>query len=314
MRLARPLPASQNPARLSLILKAHWNDAAERPLVWITGAGGFIGRHLVASAGEFAPHWRVRALGRPHFDLLDFTAVEAEFLRDRPQLIIHCAALSSVAEAKANPALAQRLNVEATRLLAGLADGGTLVFFSTDLVFDGRQGNYRETDAVNPLHFYGETKATAEQVVLGHPRHLVLRTSINGGGSPTGNRSFNEQLRVALQNGPGMTLFTDEFRSPIPVRVTVRALWDLVAKNCAGLFHVAGAEKLSRWQIGQLLIRRWPELHSKADAIKAGSARDFPGPPRALDTSLAVAKVQSVLSVPLPGLPDWLAANPHEPF
>ncbi len=289
-------------------------ELPDRPLVWITGAGGFIGGHLVETAGHFAPRWRVRALSRPQFDLLDFAAVEAEFRRDRPKLIIHCAAISSVAEAKVNHVLAQRVNVESTRFLAGLAGNDSFVYFSTDLVFDGRRGNYQETDPVNPLHFYGESKAAAEQGVLGHPRHLVLRTSINGGHSKTGDRSFNEQLHIALQKGSEMTLFTDEFRSPIPVRVTIRVLWELVDKNCAGLFHVAGAEKLSRWQIGQLLLRRWPELFSKSDAIKAGSARDFPGPTRALDTSLDVSKAQSVLSAPLPGLTEWLAANPHEPF
>lgn len=285
-----------------------------KPLAWITGASGLIGRHLVQTAAQLAPQWRVRALGRPQFNLLDFAAVEAEFLRDRPQLIVHCAAVSSVAEAKADPALARRLNVDTTRLLAGLIADGSFVFFSTDLVFDGTQGDYRETDLVKPMHVYGETKAAAEQIVLGNPRHLVLRTSITGGISAAGNRSFNEQLRHALQESRGMTLFTDEFRSPIPAVVTIRALWDLVDKKCGGLYHVAGAEKLSRWQIGQLLIQRWPELQGKVNDIKAGLAKDFPGPPRALDTSMNISKVQAVLSVPLPGLSAWLAANPHEPF
>jgi len=114
-----------------------------------------------------------------------------------------------------------------------------------------------------------------------------------------------------LQAGPGMTLFTDEFRCPLPAVETARAVWELADKNCAGLFHVAGAERLSRWQIGQLFVKRWPELNTK---IKPGSARDFPGPRRALDTSLDISKIQKVLSKPLPGLGAWLAANPDESF
>jgi len=85
----------------------------------------------------------------------------------------------------------------------------------------------------------------------------------------------------------------------------------LVNKSCAGIYHVAGAEKLSRWQIGQLLVQRWRELKSK---IEPGSAKDFSGPPRALDTSLNISKVQKFFSKPLPGLTEWLAANPDEPF
>jgi dTDP-4-dehydrorhamnose reductase len=281
-------------------------------LVWITGAQGLLGNYLLQTAPRSAAHYRVRPLTRADCDLLDFAAVEREFKKDRPQTIIHCAAITVVADAWKNPDLAWRVNCEVTRFLAGLAVENQFVFFSTDLVFDGKKGNYVETDPVNPLTRYGETKAAAEQIVLQNPRHLVVRTSLNGGISPSGNRAFNEQLRAALQAaGQGMTLFTDEFRCPVPAIVTARAVWELARKNCEGLYHVAGAEKLSRWQIGQLLVPRWPEVKNK---IQSGSARDFAGPPRALDTSFDITKSQKVLSTPLPGLTAWLAANPAEPF
>ena len=177
--------------------------AQTKPLAWITGAGGLLGNHLVQTAPQFAPGWRVRGITRAQLDLLDFAAVECAMLQDSPSLIIHCAAVSTVADAKANPALAKQVNVELTRFLAGLAANIPFVFFSTDLIFDGRQGNYRETDLANPLHLYGETKAEAERLVLRNPRHLVLRTSINGGTSQTRNRGFNEQLRLVLQKGQG---------------------------------------------------------------------------------------------------------------
>ncbi|HEY1490795.1 MAG TPA: sugar nucleotide-binding protein, partial [Verrucomicrobiae bacterium] len=104
---------------------------------------------------------------------------------------------------------------------------------------------------------------------------------------------------------------TDEFRCPIPAVETARAVWELAEKNCAGVYHVAGADKMSRWETGRLLIPRWPEI---ATEIKSGSAKGFPGPPRALDTSLDISKVQKILSKPLPGLGEWLAANPSGPF
>lgn len=278
------------------------------PFVWITGANGLIGNYLVQTAPRFASAWQVRAVTRSQFDLLDFAAVRREFARDRPQIVIHCAAITNVAEAEKNPGLTRRVNVEVTKLLAELAAEIPLVFFSTDLVFDGCKGNYAETDAVNALHVYGESKLAAEEFVLKNPRHLVVRTTINGGVSLSGRRAFNEQLRHALrQAGPGMTLFTDEFRCPVPAVETARAVWELVGKNCAGLYHVAGAEKLSRRQIGELLIKRWPEVTAK---IASGSAKDYPGPPRALDTSLDIAKVQRILARPLPRFSEWLAQNP----
>ncbi|HEU6449765.1 MAG TPA: SDR family oxidoreductase [Verrucomicrobiae bacterium] len=280
-------------------------------LVWVTGANGLIGNYFVQTAPQFAPHKKIRGLTRNDFDLLDFAAVEREFKKDQPQGMIHCAAISTIAGAEKNPGLAKTVNVGTTKFLAGLASEIPFVLLSTDLVFDGRKGNYSETDTTNPLHIYGETKLAAEEIVLRNPRHLIVRTSINGGVSPAGNRGFNEQLRSALKNSSGMKLFTDEFRCPIPAIETVRAIWELLEKNCAGIFHVAGAEKLSRWQIGRLLVKRWPEIKTQ---IQSGSAKDFPGPPRALDTSLDISKAQKVLSKPLPGLSDWLATNPQENF
>ena len=276
-------------------------DAVSKPLVWITGANGLIGNYLVQTAPRFAPRWRVRALTRDQFDLLDFDAVRREYQNDQPQLVIHCAAVSTVAAAQSNPDLARRVNVDATALLAGLAADNPFIFFSTDLVFDGRKGNYAEADAANPLHIYGETKAAAEQIVLRNPRHTVVRTSLNGGTSSAGNRGFNEDLRLAWQTGRMMNLFTDEFRCPIFAGETVRAVWELANQGRTGLYHVAGGEKLSRW----------PQLNPK---ITPSLAANFPGPPRALDTSLNIAKVQGVLSAPLPGLAEWLAANRNEPF
>jgi dTDP-4-dehydrorhamnose reductase len=275
-------------------------------LAWVTGAGGLIGSHIALAAPQFAPDWKVRALSRPQLDLCDFGAVKRAFAAEKPRLVIHCAALSKSPDCQANPALARRINVDATQNLAELAGQIQFVFFSTDLVFDGQRGNYDETAAVNPLSVYAETKVAAEQAVLANPEHMVIRTSLTGGASPTGDRGFNEHLRLAWQKGHQMTLFTDEFRCPIAASVTAQAVWMMVSKNLHGLYHLAGAEKLSRWQIGQLLAARWPQLNPQ---VQAASLKDYPGPPRAPDTSLACGKAQKELSFPLPRFTDWLAAH-----
>ncbi|HXP59898.1 MAG TPA: SDR family oxidoreductase [Dongiaceae bacterium] len=279
--------------------------------VWVTGAGGLLGRYLLATAAEGAPGLRTLGLTRAQLDLGDFPAVRSEFRRQRPRLIIHCAALSQSPDCQARPELARRINVEATALLAELAADIPLVFFSSDLVFDGKAGNYDETAAVNPLSVYAETKAIAERIVLANRNHTVIRTSLNGGTSPGGRRAFNEQMRRAWEAGQAVLLFTDEFRSPIAAQVTARAVWQLVARNQPGLYHVAGSERLSRWQLGQLLAARWPQLHPR---IVPGSLADYPGPPRPPDTSLNCAKAQRCLAFPLPGLTQWLAEHPHEVF
>ena len=280
------------------------------PLAWITGAGGLIGHYLVQLAPRYAPAWRVRGLTRNQFDLTDCKAVTREFEKDKPQLIIHCAALSKSPVCQEKPDLARQLNVDVTAHLAKLAADIPFIFFSTDLVFDGRTGNYDESSPTNPLSVYGETKVAAEKITLANPRHTVIRTGLNGGISPTGDRGFNELLRLDWEAGKRMSLFTDEFRCPIAAPVTARATWELAALNLPGLYHVTGSERLSRWDMGKLMAARW-KLDVK---LQPGTMKDYKGAPRPADVSLNCAKAQTLLSFRLPGLTEWLAANPNEPF
>ena len=184
------------------------------------------------------PDAKVVGLTRERLDLTDFSAVRAEFGRQSPHLVIHCAALSRSPECEADPALARKLNVEVTALLAELATEIPFIFLSSDLVFDGHDGHYIETAPVNPLSVYAANKVAAEQILLANPNHTIIRTSLNGGTSPTGNRGFNEQMRRAWQAGQTLKLFTDEFRSPVSAAVTGNAVD--AAPGCAAAATGAG--------------------------------------------------------------------------
>lgn len=274
--------------------------------VWITGAGGLIGHHLACVAPQALPGVKVCPLTRGQLDLLEEHAVRSRFAAERPDAVIHCAALSRSQDCERDPGLAHRLNVETTALLAELFAGGRMVFLSTDLVFDGKQGHYREEDSVNPLIVYAETKVLAEQRVLRHPGHIVIRTSLNAGKSPTGDRGLDEQMLNAWRSGATLRLFTDEYRCPIPASVTARAACELLQSGAGGVYHVAGAERLSRWDLGCLLAGAARHLQPK---YTPASLKEYQGAPRSPDTSLDCAKVQRLLSFPLPRFSDWLRAN-----
>jgi dTDP-4-dehydrorhamnose reductase len=272
-------------------------------VAWITGAGGLIGSHIVRAAPR---DWRVRALTRGELELTDFAAVRAAFVREPPQLVIHCAALSKTLECERNPEAARLNNVEVTRVLCELASDIPLLFFSTDLVFDGRKGNYNENEAPNPLTVYAETKLAAEHTVLANPKHTVVRTSLNAGRTARGN-AFNEQWRSAWLRGETLNLFVDEFRSPMAAAVTARAVWELVAAHQPGLYHLGGSERLSRYEIGQLLAANEPQLNAR---IERGSIHDYAQMRRSPDTSLDRARIQRLLTFALPKFSDWLRENP----
>lgn len=277
--------------------------------VWVTGAGGLIGRAVVDSPGR-PPAWIAVGLGRGGLELTDPRAVAEQFRQDRPDALVHCAAVSKSPACQADPDRARRVNVEATAALADLFDGRPMVFLSTDLVFDGARGGYVETDPVNPLSVYAETKVAAEARLAGRPGVLILRTSLNHGVSPTGDRGFNEETVAAWRAGRTLRFFTDEYRCPLPASVTARVIWALLAQGASGLFHVGGAERLSRWEIGLRLAARHPGLHPR---LEPASLREYLGAPRAPDTSLDSARVQARLDFPLPRYTDWLnqeAAGP----
>jgi len=277
----------------------------------VTGAGGLIGSYLIKEGTTLNLPWRLRPLTRRDLDVTDFSKTESLFTAEDPQLIIHCAALSKTPDCQQNPTLAWKLNFEASRFLSELAAQVAFVSFSSDLIFDGQKGNYVESDRPRALSIYAETKIAAEQAVLSNLRHTVIRTSLNGGVSPTGDRGFNEEMRRAWQSGKTLRLFVDEFRSPISAEVTARAVWELLAAGGTGIYHLGGSEKLSRWQIGELIARRWPQLNPK---IEKASLKEYTSAPRAPDTSLACSKIQQLLSFRLPGLAEWLAHHPEEIF
>jgi len=275
-----------------------------RPVAWITGAGGLIGNYLVKTAPT---KWTVRPITRADVDLLDFAKVDLLMHLEKPAAIIHCAAITKNPQCDADPAAAMRVNKDATANLAASASAEKIpfIFLSSDLVFDGKKGNYTENDSPNPISVYGKSKVRAEEIVLSNANQAVIRTSLNAGHSPTGDRAFNEEMCAAFKEGRTLNLFEDEFRCPIPAEFTARAIWEIVGES--GIFHLCGAERLSRYEIGELIAANHPELNPK---IVRGTLRDYKGSPRSPDTSMDCSKIQAKLSFQLPKFSDWVRAQP----
>lgn len=285
-----------------------------KPIALITGAAGLIGGYLVRTAPRWVSDWEVRGVTRAEADLTDRGDVQRLWDRHRPDAVIHCAALSRTVLCEQDPPRARLINVEATRRLADLARDRPFIFLSTDQVFDGAKGQYVETDAVHPLNVYAQTKAEAEQVVLENPAHAVVRIALTAGTSPSGDRSFVEDMRRAAAKGQRLTLFTDEFRCPLPAGALVRALWECAVQRRSGLYHLGGRERLSRWDIGEVLSQVYPELRSH---LQPGSVAAYQGPPRPPDLSMGSDKIQALLTFRLPGLRQWLteaALGSHDPW
>jgi dTDP-4-dehydrorhamnose reductase len=277
----------------------------------ITGAsgqlGGYLLRELQGSVAIVA--WshthRGELFGFPMrpIDMGQRDTLVSAFREARPDAVLHLAALSAVADCYRNPDQAQRINTDGTTLLAELATsvGARLVCISTDMVFDGSKGHYREDDAVTPLSVYGRTKKAGEAAALAAPRGVVARLSFMFGPTVVDRPCFfNEQLRN-MREGRQTTWFEDEWRSPLSLQAAARALLALAQSDVTGLLHVGGRERMSRLQMGQRLAAIYNLDSALVVPIKQASVAT--PEPRPRDLSLDSSKWRGLF--PAASWPRW---------
>jgi dTDP-4-dehydrorhamnose reductase len=186
----------------------------------------------------------------------------------QPQGVIHAAAQSNPNYCEQHPEETEKINVDAAILLADLCSARNLpfVFTSTDLVFDGRKGNYTEEDAPNPLNRYGEQKVRAEEGILKvYPEATICRLPLMFGyGGPFAG-SFMQPFLQRMKEGEELALFYDEYRSAVGGRCVAQGLL-LALEHFHGTYHLGGRERLSRYDFGMLM----KEVLDLPDAIIRG--------------------------------------------
>lgn len=142
--------------------------------VLLTGGTGRLGTALRGLLPQLI------APSRAELDITDRSSVQMAFAHYRPQVVVHAAAYTRVAQAETEKTLCWRVNVEGTRNLVQAAQGQDLrfVYISTDYVFWGDRGGYKEDDPVGPVrNYYALSKLVAEELVRLLPHHLIIRTS-----------------------------------------------------------------------------------------------------------------------------------------
>jgi dTDP-4-dehydrorhamnose reductase len=257
----------------------------------VTGGCGYLGRELVRRAPERG--WDVRATwferpppegGGVDWVQADLRHTEAAWrAADTVDAVIHTAYRQGPGE--------WEVNVEGSAAVAEAASGRRLVHLSSDLVFDGTQGRYREQDAPAPVNAYGRSKAEAERLVAElHPGATIARTSLLYGGVEPG-----PQERLAAE---GTRFFVDEIRSPVQVGDLAEALLEVVALELPGPLHLGGADDISRFDFAVLL---------GADPDRIERARTTPT--RAPNVSLDSSRAAGLLQTRLRGAYEVLSAR-----
>ena len=277
----------------------------------VTGGSGFVGGRLITRAGPgdvAATYLRSIPLGEPatwyQLDIRDRAAVLGCVRATQPAVVIHTAYDKADLDA---------VIVRGTAHVAAAAQevGARLVLISTDLVFDGRRGAYREEDAPAPITEYGRAKAMAERAVLA-AGGVVVRTALVYRVHPPDPTNY-ALLHTPLRQGRTPLVFTDEYRCPILVDDLADALLELAAWHpsqwallpAGGVLHIAGPDRLDRYTLAHHLA---PHFGIDPARIQAATLSASPLV-RPADCSLDTSRARTVLRTRLRSVHDILRST-----
>lgn len=264
----------------------------------ITGASGFLGWNLCSIASN---QYTVTAVSNRNFfeqpditvrkcDITDYQQLKTLMISEKPDAVIHLAAASDPNYCQSHPEETFKINVTASSDIAGLCSDlkAACVFTSSDQVFDGKNPPYNEDDDTNPLNTYGQQKRNAEQQMRSRYENVTTcRMPLMYGKAPQWAKSFIQPWIRQLQNGNTLSLFTDEFRSPLCATDACRGLL-LALEKPGEIIHLGGPQRLSRYEMGMILLETtgFPQT-----LIRPCKQQDVPmAAPRPSNVSMDISK------------------------
>ncbi|HMN62184.1 MAG TPA: SDR family oxidoreductase [Anaerolinea sp.] len=282
----------------------------------VTGASGLLGLNLCldqAAAGRY------RVVGQANRHALQgapFPVLQADLARPgefarllaetRADTVVHTAALANLDACEKDPAASTRVNAELPGEVAEACRraGARLAHLSTDSVFDGATGGYREDDRPNPQGVYAQDKLAGELAVRSaNPEAVIARVNFYGW-SLSGGRSLSEFFYNNLSAGRRVNGFTDVFFCPLVANRLGEILLEMLERGLQGVFHVLSGECQSKYAFGVALARRFgfdDGLVTPISVAESGLlARRSP------NLTLSVAKLEAALGRALPGQSEGL--------
>ena len=246
-----------------------------------------------------AAYWNheVVALSRADLDITDADAVWRACAREKPEVVVNCAAYTNVDAAEDDLEGASRVNVDGARFVAlGAAEvGAAIVFPSTDYVFDGAKGEpYVESDRTRPLSVYGQTKAAGEaETAAANQRYFIVRSSWLFGAR--GRNFVDTMLALGADQGE-VVVVRDQVGSPTYTAHLGDALVRLAETTAYGIHHIASQGECSWYEFAQEIFRQagmsCRVLSMTSDELSRPAAR----PPYSV---LATERREAIY------LPDW---------
>jgi dTDP-4-dehydrorhamnose reductase len=258
--------------------------------ILITGANGFLGYYLTEQLLQKGH--TVIATGKGNcrlpftsaqfmYAVMDFTdpyAVHDVFEKYKPEIVVHAGAMSKPDDCETNQWQAFLVNVEGTITMLTNAEEckSFFVFISTDFVFDGEQGMYKEEDKLDPVNYYGRTKVEAEEAVTEYAHGwAIVRTVLLYGKPATGRTNILTIVKEKLEKGEEYKVVDDQVRTPTYIGDLAAGIIAIIEKKAKGVYHLAGKDSMTPYQMA---IKAANYLGLNDSLIKRVTAADFSQP------------------------------------
>ncbi len=259
--------------------------------VLVTGANGFLGYYLVqhllqkdytvlaTSKGEnLLPFMDRENFSYASMDITDPFAVHDVFEKFQPEVVVHAGAMSKPDDCEQNQWDSYMTNVEGT--ISVLLNAGEykshFIFMSTDFIFDGERGMYKEDDISNPVNFYGRTKLEAEEAVREYEhRWTIVRTVLVYGKQYSIRGNILSIVKEKLEKGEEYKVFDDQARTPTYAEDLAKGIVLVIEKKAKGVFHLSGKDVLTPYQMACLAA---DYLGLNKSLIIKVTADEFPQP------------------------------------
>ncbi|MDD5617611.1 MAG: SDR family oxidoreductase [Candidatus Omnitrophica bacterium] len=276
----------------------------------ITGGSGLLGSNLAMIArNEFDTYLSynthkisMRKCHCEQIDLVNYEKTKNLVAQIKPEYIIHCAALVDVDYCEKHPIIARRNNFVATKNIAEIAEKNKakLVYISTDAVFDGNTGMYKESDKTSPLSVYAKTKLEGENIVRAvSTNHMIVRTCVYGW-SLAGTKNFAEWVYCSLKEKRPINMFTDIFFTPILANDLSDMLIKALAKDLRGVYNMTGSQVCRKLDFAVQMADLFGFDKKCINSVSSESTGSRA--PRPKNSSLDTTKVSAKLNIAIPDL------------
>lgn len=260
--------------------------------VFIAGASGLVGsnclKHFTEQGWDVTGSYFSYAVpGTVYYNTLEpDDAANFDIKSFNPDVIVHCGAMTHVDNCELQPEESYRQTVQSTINLVAVAKecNARFVYISTDYVFDGTDGPYREEDEVNPISVYGRHKLEAEQYALNEiPGTLVLRVT-NIYGHEARGKNFVARIVQQCKDKQKLTLKLpyDQYACPTNAWDIARCMFLLLRDNKTGIYHIGGTDYTNRVQLALRVLQYFPDaeydlLPLNTEELKQPAARPLIG-------------------------------------